>query len=386
MPCSTRLCGNMEDYIEKDGKKLRFGYTTGSCAAAAAKAAAWMLLTGQRKETISLITPKGVTLNLPVLEISMEPNRVSCAIRKDSGDDPDVTNGTLVYAEVTVKETPGIAIDGGFGVGRVTKKGLDQSVGNAAINSVPRKMIRENLEEILALTDQNCGLSVVISVPEGERLAKQTFNPRLGIVGGISILGTTGIVEPMSEKALVDTIRVELNQRKANGDEYVLLTPGNYGCDFIRAGLSLNAEQAVQSSNFIGQTLDICRELGFRGALLVGHIGKLVKLGGGMMNTHSKYGDCRMEILAAHAGVAGLAPAQIGEILQCVACDDALRIIKDAGCFEKTMTGLTERILFHLRHRAGEDMEVGTILFSKEYGLLAQSENAMELIEKITKG
>ena len=376
----------MEEFIEKDGKKLRFGYTTGSCAAAAAKAAAWMLLTRQRKETISLITPKGVALTLPVLDIAMEENRVSCAIRKDSGDDPDVTNGTLIYAEVTRREASGIAVDGGFGVGRVTKKGLDQSVGSAAINSVPRQMIRENLEEILALTDQNCGLNVVISVPEGERLAKQTFNPRLGIVGGISILGTTGIVEPMSEKALVDTIRVELNQRKVGGDEYVLLTPGNYGCDFIRAGLSLNPEQAVQSSNFIGQTLDICRELGFQGALLVGHIGKLVKLGGGMMNTHSKYGDCRMEILAAHAGIAGLAPAQIGEILQCVACDDALRIIMDAGCFEKTMTGLTERILFHLRHRAGEDMEVGTILFSKEYGLLAQSDNAMELIEKITKG
>ena len=198
----------MESYIEKDGKKLRYGYTTGSCAAAAAKAAAWMLLTGQRKKTISLITPKGVPLTLAVEDISMEPNRVSCAIRKDSGDDPDVTNGTLVYAEVTAKEAPGIAIDGGFGVGRVTKKGLDQSVGSAAINSVPRQMIRENLEEILAITDQNCGLSVVISVPEGERLAKQTFNPRLGIVGGISILGTTGIVEPMSEKALVDTIRV----------------------------------------------------------------------------------------------------------------------------------------------------------------------------------
>ena len=376
----------MEEFIEKDGKKLRFGYTTGSCAAAAAKAAAWMLLTRQRKETISLITPKGVALTLPVLDIAMEENRVSCAIRKDSGDDPDVTNGTLIYAEVTRREASGIAVDGGFGVGRVTKKGLDQSVGSAAINSVPRQMIRENLEEILALTDQNCGLNVVISVPEGERLAKQTFNPRLGIVGGISILGTTGIVEPMSEKALVDTIRVELNQRKVGGDEYVLLTPGNYGCDFIRAGLELNPEQAVQSSNFIGQTLDICRELGFQGALLVGHIGKLVKLGGGMMNTHSKYGDCRMEILAAHAGIAGLAPAQIGEILQCVACDDALRIIMDAGCFEKTMTGLTERILFHLRHRAGEDMEVGTILFSKEYGLLAQSDNAMELIEKITKG
>ena len=376
----------MEEFIEKDGKRLRFGYTTGSCAAAAAKAAAWMLLTGQKKEEISLITPKGVALTLPVLDISMEENRVSCAIRKDSGDDPDVTNGTLVYAEITAKVEPGIAIDGGVGVGRVTKKGLDQPVGNAAINSVPRRMIRENLEEVLALTDRNCGLNVVISVPEGKKLAKQTFNPRLGIVGGISILGTTGIVEPMSEKALVDTIRVELKQRRANGDEYVLLTPGNYGCDFIRAGLALNPEQAVQTSNFIGQTLDICRELGFRGALLVGHIGKLVKIAGGMMNTHSKYGDCRMEILAAHAGIAGLSPEKIGEILQCVACDDALRILRDAGCFEKTLTGLTERILFHLHHRAGEDMEVGTILFSKEYGLLAQSDNAMELIEKITKG
>ena len=376
----------MEEFIEKDGKKLRFGYTTGSCAAAAAKAAAWMLLTGKIKESISLITPKGVTLELPVLDITMEPNRVSCAVQKDSGDDPDVTNGTLIYAEVTVKGEPGIVIDGGFGVGRVTKKGLDQPVGNAAINSVPRRMIRENLEEILTITDQNCGLNVVISVPEGEALAKQTFNPRLGIVGGISILGTTGIVEPMSEKALVDTIRVELNQRKASGQNYVLLTPGNYGCDFIRAGLELNPEQAVQSSNFIGQTLDICRELGFRGALLVGHIGKLVKIGGGMMNTHSKYGDCRMEILAAHAGAAGLASEKIGEMLNCVACDDALRILKEAGCMEKTLTGLTGRILFHLRHRAGEDMEIGTILFSKEYGLLAKSDNAMELIEKITKG
>ena len=376
----------MESYIEKDGKKLRFGYTTGSCAAAAAKAAAWMLLTGQKKETISLTTPKGVTLTLAVEDISMGPDRVSCAIRKDSGDDPDVTNGALICAEVTRREAPGIAIDGGFGVGRVTKKGLDQSVGSAAINSVPRQMIRENLEEILTITDQKCGLNVVISVPEGEKLAKQTFNPRLGIVGGISILGTTGIVEPMSEKALVDTIRVELNQRRASGQNYVLLTPGNYGCDFIRAGLALNAEQAVQSSNFIGKTLDICRELGFKGALLVGHIGKLVKIGGGMMNTHSKYGDCRMEILAAHAGIAGLTPEKIGEILQCVACDDALRIIKDAGCFEKTMTGLTEKVMFHLRHRAGEDMEIGTILFSKEYGLLAKSDNAMELIEKITKG
>ena len=376
----------MEEFIEKDGKKLRYGYTTGSCAAAAAKAAAWMLLTGKRKNTISLVTPKGIPLSLQVEDIRMEEDFVSCAIRKDSGDDPDVTNGTLVYARVSRRGTPEIAIDGGFGVGRVTKKGLDQPVGNAAINSVPRKMIRENLKEVLSLTDADCGLDVLISVPDGERLAKQTFNPRLGIVGGISVLGTTGIVEPMSEKALVDTIRVELNQRRAGGGDYVLLTPGNYGCDFIRAGLNLRPEWAVQTSNFIGQSLDICRELGFRGALLVGHIGKLVKVGGGMLNTHSKYGDCRMEILAAHAGKAGLPPEKIGEVLDCVACDDALRILQEAGCREKALESLNERILFHLRHRAGENLELGTILFSKEYGLLAQSANALNLIENITRG
>ena len=215
----------MEEYIVKDGKKLRLGYTTGSCAAAASKAAAWMLLTGKRKEQIRINTPKGITLNLDVQQISMEDDVVSCAIEKDGGDDPDVTKGSLVFAQVTRTETPGIIIDGGHGVGRVTKRGLDQPVGAAAINSVPRQMIRENLEEVCHLTDYHGGLSVVISVPGGEQLAKKTFNPRLGIIGGISILGTTGIVEPMSEQALVDTIRVELRQRKANGAEYVLLTP-----------------------------------------------------------------------------------------------------------------------------------------------------------------
>lgn len=207
----------MEQYIEKDGKRLRLGYTTGSCAAAAAKAAAWMLLTGREKTNITLDTPKGIRLDLPVLEITRTAEQVSCAIEKDGGDDPDITKGTLIFATVTRSEGSGVDIDGGIGIGRVTKRGLDQPVGNAAINSVPRKMIRENVEEVMALADYKGGLKVVISAPEGEILAQKTFNPRLGIVGGISILGTTGIVEPMSEKALVDTIRVELRQRGPPG-------------------------------------------------------------------------------------------------------------------------------------------------------------------------
>ena len=387
MPCSIRFCGkNMEAYIEKDGKQLRLGYTTGSCAAAAAKAAAWMLLTGKKKQQISITTPKGISLCLDVKEITMEESRVSCAIQKDSGDDPDVTNQILIFATVSHSENPGITIDGGFGIGRVTKGGLDQPVGAAAINSVPRQMIWENVEEVRLLTDCRSGLHVIISAPEGEKLAKKTFNPRLGIVGGISILGTTGIVEPMSEKALVDTIRVELRQRKENGAEYVLLTPGNYGSDFVRTGLGIDPAIAVQSSNFIGDTLDICKQLNFKGALLIGHIGKLVKVAGGMLNTHSKYGDCRMEILAAHAGAFGAAAEQIREILSCVACDEVLRILGETHCREKTLQSVTDRVQFHLSHRAGEGLEVGAVLFSKKYGLLGQSTNARDLIRKITEG
>ena len=370
----------MEQYIEKDGKRLRLGYTTGSCAAAAAKAAAWMLLTGHRREHVSLDTPKGIRLELTVREITMGAEAVSCAIEKDSGDDPDVTRGTLIFATVRRTDTPGVTVDGGFGIGRVTKRGLDQPVGNAAINSVPRKMITENVEEVMRLTDYRGGLEVIISAPEGEMLAKKTFNPRLGIVGGISILGTTGIVEPMSEKALVDTIRVELRQRRADGQEYALLTPGNYGADFIRDEMGLDMNAGVQVSNFLGDALVICRELGFRGALLVGHIGKLVKVAGGMMNTHSKYGDCRMEIMAAHAGAAGVRPERLEEMLDCAACDDAIRILREEGRQEETLRRITARVLFHLRCRADE-MEIGVLIFSKEYGILGESENVRKLIE-----
>ena len=369
----------MEQFVVKDGKQLRMGYTTGSCAAAASKAALWMLLTGREKKTVGLHTPKGIDLTLAVEEITRGPDFVSCAIAKDAGDDPDVTAGALIFATVRLTQAPGIAIDGGFGVGRVTKPGLDQPVGNAAINSVPRAMIRENLEEVAKALDYSGGIRVEISVPLGEELARKTFNPRLGIVGGISILGTTGIVEPMSEQALVDTIRVELRQKRTQGD-YVLLTPGNYGSDFIRDSLGIDPKTAVQVSNFIGQSLDMCRELGFRGALLIGHIGKLVKLGGGMMNTHSKYGDCRTEILSAMAGAEGVDPATIRAMLECVSCDDMLRLLGPEK--EKVLRRLMDRIAFHLQYRA-QDMEIGCAMFSKEYGLLGKTENTEELIRKI---
>ena len=372
----------MKKFVMRDGKKLRLGYTTGSCAAAAAKAAAWMLLSGRRKETIRLMTPKGVELTLAVRDIRLSPDCVSCAIQKDSGDDPDITRDTLIYAEVRKTEDAGIVIDGGQGVGRVTKPGLDQPVGAAAINSVPRRMIGENVSEVCALLGYSGGLRVVISAPEGEMLAKKTFNPRLGIVGGISILGTTGIVEPMSEQALVDTIRVELRQRRESGADYVLLSPGNYGADYMRAAMGIDPATAVMTSNFIGDTLEMCRELDFRGALLIGHIGKLVKLAGGMWNTHSRYGDCRMDILAACAAAEGLHGAAAEELLQCATCDDALRILKENDCFDAVLRRLAARIGTMMQYKSGE-METGAILFSKEYGYLCQTQGAAELLRRI---
>lgn len=233
--------------------------------------------------------------------------------------------------------------------------------------------------------DYGGGLKIRISAPEGEKLAEKTFNPRLGIVGGISILGTTGIVEPMSEQALIDTIRVELNQRRMSGAEHVLLTPGNYGADYIRNNICGDYDLAVLTSNFIGETLDICVELGFKSALLVGHIGKLVKIAGGMLNTHSKYGDCRMEIIASHGGAAGLDAVHIAEIMDCAVCDDAVRILKENGVLNQTLDSIADKISFILNNRVSGNIQTGAIVFSKEYGLLCETKNARLLLKHITE-
>ena len=247
---------------------MRQGFTTGSCAAAAAKAAAYMLLTGKRKETITIETPKGILYEAEIKDVSKSETKVSCGVEKDGGDDPDVTTGLLIYASVSYAAEKGVFIDGGNGVGQVTKPGLDQPVGNAAINHVPREMITKEVLDVCEAVDYQGGLFVEISAPGGEQVAEKTFNPRLGIVGGISILGTSGVVEPMSTQAILDTIRVELSQRKALGYDYVAITPGNYGQDFIRKTYGYDLDKSVKCSNFIGQTIDMAVELGFQKLLL----------------------------------------------------------------------------------------------------------------------
>lgn len=376
----------MEQFVYKNHKKLRYGYTTGSCAAAASKAAAAMLLSGKEISYVELHTPKGIDLWLEVLDISREDNAVSCAIQKDGGDDPDVTNGILIYAKVSREpaDEAQIIIDGGIGVGRVTKPGLEQPVGAAAINKVPRQMIRENLEAVCEQYHYHGKLSVVISIPSGVELAAKTFNPRLGIVGGISVLGTSGIVEPMSEQALIDTIRVEMRQKLANGMEYLLVVPGNYGIDFLdQYGHGLQLEDAVKCSNFVGEALDAAVEFGAKGVLLVGHIGKFIKLAGGIMNTHSHNADARMELLTVHAALLGAPVELLQKMMECVTTDDALKYLKEADLMEPVMERIMEKMEFYVNQRAQHQLELGVITFSNVFGILGQTKNVPDLVKKI---
>lgn len=376
----------MEQFIYKNHKKLRYGYTTGSCAAAAAKAAAFMLLSEKEIPCVELMTPKQILLHLEVLDPVRTKEFVSCAIQKDGGDDPDVTNGILIYATVSKSREPGIHIDGGKGVGRVTKPGLEQPVGEAAINRVPRQMIRENVEEVCRKFGYTGGLEVIISIPEGETLAEKTFNPRLGILGGISILGTSGIVEPMSEQALIETIRVEIRQKLANGMEYLLIVPGNYGIDFLEQyGRGLNIDMAVKCSNFVGEALDAAVEYGAKGALLVGHIGKFVKLAGGIMNTHSHNADARMELLTVYAALSGADTELLKKMMECVTTDDALKYLKEAGLLKPVMDRLMERMEFYVNHRVQNQLTVGVITFSKVYGVLGQTDKVPALVKALTE-
>ena len=380
----------LEDYyIIKNNRKMRFGYTTGSCAAAAAKGAAEILLGKQKIKEVPLMTPKGILLYLELLDIREEEGAVSCAVRKDAGDDPDTTDGILVFARVEkLKDSgesaqPSILLDGGEGVGRVTRPGLSQKVGEAAINPVPRTMILSAVRETAEKYQYKGKLKVIISVPGGEETARRTFNPRLGILGGISILGTSGIVEPMSEAALIESIRVEMAQKAAEGMEYLLVTPGNYGADYLKGHMDLPFEKNIKCSNYVGETIDMAVNMGIKGILFVSHIGKFVKVASGIMNTHSHNADARMETLCACAIRAGAGLDCAKEILDCGTTDEALAVLKRYGVLKESMGQMMLKIQFYLDHRSYEQILLGAVIFSNEYGYLGQTENAERLIGKL---
>ena len=366
---------------------MRRGFTTGSCAAAAAKAAAYMLLSGRLKTRIDIATPGGETFNAELVAIERGAEEVRCGVVKDGGDDPDVTTGSVVVAAVRFgdAETRGVEIDGGDGVGRVTKPGLDQPVGAAAINSVPRAMIEREVREVMDVFDYSGTLRVVVSVPGGRELAAKTFNPRFGIEGGVSILGTTGIVEPMSSRAILETIRVELRQNRALGRARIAIAPGNYGLEFMKERFAFDLDRAVKCSNYVGDTIDMAAELGFEEMVLCGHLGKLIKVSGGIMNTHSSVADCRMELMAAAAGYAGVSTEGLRKILDCVSTDAAYDIVVSERREAAFMERVISRIDFYLKKRAADRIAIECAVFTKTTGLLGATSGARRILSALSE-
>ena len=373
--------------VEKNGKIMRYGYTTGSCATAATKAALLMFLNQQKWDTVEISTPKGWELDLVLHDQLFSDHEASCSVVKDSGDDPDVTNGVKVFAKITPSDRAGIEFAAGVGVGTVTSVGLSIPPGEPAINPTPREMITQEINNILdsdmvkQLSNLPKGWRVELSIPQGLELAKRTFNPKLGIEGGLSIIGTTGIVEPMSEEAWTASLKLELSVLHARGFKEIIFVPGNYGKDFSDE-LGLDETVLVKTSNFMGFMLDEAERMGFDKILLIGHLGKLVKVAGGIFNTHSSVADGRMEILTAHAGLLGATRETMAKIMAAKTTDEATDIIL-AENLPDYFNHLAEVVRKKVTDRVYGTIEIEVVLFSKIHGLLGQSKDAEELRKRL---
>lgn len=353
-------------FVIKEGKRLRCGYTTGSCAAGASKAAAQMLLENRLVDKIEIDTPAGIPLTLKIEEQHIGEDYAECCIVKDAGDDPDVTDKIRIYSRVRRRNDSKIIIDGGEGIGRITRSGFWGEAGEAAINPVPRKMIKEELQKI-----SNCGFDVLIYSPEGVEIAKKTFNSNIGILGGISIIGTKGIVEPMSEDALKKTMYLEIDTAFDKGNKELVLFLGNYGEGIVR-NLNLTGEK-IKISNFIGDMLLYSHSKGFEKITLVGHIGKLSKLSIGAFNTHNKVCDVRIEAFIYYLALSGAEKSIMDKINECKTSEEALEILKIEGydhIIDDMIAGCSKRIK---RYVKDENFNIEVIMYSMDYGILGRS-------------
>lgn len=371
----------MEDtfnwYIELDGKIWKRGYTTGVCAAAAAKAAILTMVKGEKVNEVIITTPKGIKLTITIEECSYIGKEVSCSVIKDAGDDPDVTHKAIIKTTVTLTDDGIIKIIGGEGVGIVTKPGLQVEVGDYAINPGPRALILKSVQEVLPLGK---GALVKISVPDGRRLAQKTLNHVLGIVDGISILGTTGIVEPMSEEAFKNALVPQIEVALATGYRTLIFTPGKIG-ENIAKSYSLKSEQIILTSNFIGFMLNEAVRHGVKEVVLFGHIGKLIKLAGGIFYTHSKVADARMDIMAAQAAALGASQESVQKILESVTTEATFPIIQ-AENIEHIYEILAKRAAQRAMEYTKGSLRVGVVLVSMQGKILGVNEIAREIGRK----
>ena len=362
------------------GKALRKGYTTGSCATAAARVAALMVLRQQVINQVSIVTPSGVALFLNVEQPLIEGQQASAAIRKDGGDDIDATHGMLIYARVSLNDGGVIRLEGGEGVGRVTRNGVGLPVGCAAINKTPRQTIEQAVRDVIG---PNRGAEIVIFAPEGEERAKKTYTDRLGIKGGISIIGTSGIVTPMSEESWKRSLSIELEMKRANGLEKIILVPGNHGERFVSQQMSIDGDYVVTMSNFVGYMLQEVVRLGFRHVVLVGHPGKLVKIAAGIFHTHSHIADGRMETLISHLALMGAPVELLQAVDRCDTTEAAIELIAERG-WQAVYHQIARKICFRVDQMlrfSSDKPKCDAVMFSFENQVLGSNRPVSEIVE-----
>ena len=348
---------------------LRYGYTTGSCAAAAAKAAAFMLQNQTFIKTVTILTPLGIPLELDVLHPKMTRNQVQCAVQKDAGDDPDVTDGVQVVAAVRFQVPETVTIEAGEGIGLVTREGIGIPVGQSAISKTPCKMIQQ---ELLPFIKPARGIHLLLSIPGGADIAPRTMNPRLGIEGGISIIGTTGIVEPMSQDGFIKALFIEIDMLLQDNPYEITLVFGNYGKQFFSDHCGPgNKKPVLKIGNVLGEVLDYLKTKEVRLIRLVGHIGKMIKVAGGIFNTMNRIADGRLEICAALAAASGAPAHTVRSILKAVTTEAALALIP-LQVKDSFVSLCLKRVASYLRHRLGNRHRLQLIMFSLESGRLGQ--------------
>lgn len=362
----------MDEYLYFRGKKLRYGYTTGSSATAATKAALMYLLDDSKHDIpeVTIKLPSGNSLTISVNSLEKKENSVLASVIKDGGDDPDVTHGLEIYSKVSLRNDSKINIFGGIGVGKVTKKGLPIAPGNSAINPVPLKMIRETVEEMLP---EGLGADVEIFVPKGEETAKKTLNAKLGIIGGISILGTTGIVKPMSEESWKASLAIELKMALENaGNGEAIFLFGNRGKQYLSDNFEDNTSQAIVISNFVGYMFDRACEFEAKKIYFIGELGKFVKVAGGIFHTHSRVSDAKMEILTANALLVGESTENMKKIMASNTTEEATKYIEKTEVYNLLAEKAKQKCEEYCR-RNGWELEVETLIISAEKEVLGNS-------------
>jgi cobalt-precorrin-5B (C1)-methyltransferase len=355
-------------------KTLRTGITTGTCAAAAAKAAvlAWQ---GQLPVAVEVLSPQGRSIPVTIITAESTVSGGKASVVKDAGDDPDITNGVTIIVEVEVTALTDIVIKAGSGVGVVTKPGLAVPVGQPAVNPGPRQMITQAVRDVLH--DQQ-GAIVTISIPNGEKLAARTLNPTLGISGGLSIIGTTGIVEPMSEEAFKNSLVPQISVVQALGYQQIVFVPGKIGQNIAVNRYGVPSEAVVQTSNFIGHMLESAVQYEMRKVLLFGHLGKLIKVAAGIFHTHNRMADARLETLAAYAAASGAPQQAIQKLLACTTTEAAMPIIAQYDLTAVYDILARQASMRAMRYVFG-DLTVGTVIVTLQGDILGLDDTAREI-------